>query len=84
MPAVHINRGLKDFVSITDSYGMTVTVRQSSSAEGPHCWVFCKDRDGNDAIIHLGRPTARSPHLTPAMARKVAAALITFADEAER
>ena len=37
----------------------------------PHVWIFCK---------HMGRLQARSPHLTPAQARRVAKALLRFAN----
>lgn len=75
-------RGFTIYGEYKDSRNQTVRVQESSSAAGPHCWIFCNDQDGTDAVIHLGRPMARSPHLTPAQARRVAAALLRFADGA--
>ena len=46
----------------------------------PHVWIFCKHQAGQQAIEHMGRLQARSPHLTPAQARRVAKALLRFAN----
>jgi hypothetical protein len=74
------NRGFLIYGKLVDIYDQTVSVVESSSAEGPRVWVFCKDKDGREAIEHLGQLQARSPHLTPAQARRVAKALLRFAD----
>jgi hypothetical protein len=58
----------------------SVRIQKSSSAAGPHVWIFSYDRDGNDAVIHLGKASACSPHLTPTQARRVANALLKFAN----
>lgn len=73
-------RGFSIYGEYKDSRGQTVRVQESSSAMGPCVWIFCNAEDGSDALIHLGKPTARSPHLTKAQARRVAAALLRFAN----
>lgn len=78
------SRGFAVYGEFKDGYGQTVRVQESSSAEGAFCWVFCKDQEGNDAIIHLGKPHSRSPHLSRAQARRLAKLLLKFADEARR
>jgi len=72
-------RGFNIYSGIKDSYGQEVRVQQSSNAEIEACWIFCH-KDGKDAHIHLDKPQAYSPHLTKAQARKVATALLKFAN----
>jgi hypothetical protein len=74
-------RGFAIYGAYKDSRNNVVRIQESSSAAGPHVWIFTNDRDGRDAIIHLGQPHSVSPHLTPAQARRVAQALERFADE---
>jgi hypothetical protein len=65
---------------IKDSRGNTVRVQQSSAAGGPFAWIFVKNAEGQEVIEHLGSFVAVSPHLTRAQARRVAKALLRFAD----
>lgn len=77
------DRGLYEYGAIVDTRDQTIVVRTSSSAEERACWVFTKDAYGKDAVLHLGKPQARSPHLNPSQARRLAAALLRLADEAD-
>lgn len=70
-------RGFSTFDEFVDSHGFPVAVRESSAVAcegdedpGPWVWVFCMSGD-----------TDWPPHLNPAQARRLAAALTTFADE---
>jgi hypothetical protein len=73
-------RGFSVYGEYKDANNQTVRIQESSRADGPLVWIFCNDADGSDAVMHLGKPTARSPHLTKAQARRVAKALLKFAD----
>jgi len=73
------SRGLAIYAEFVDTYGHTVRVQKSSSAGVRRCWLFCED-DGKDCIFHLGNWQALSPHLSPAQARRMAKALLRFAD----
>lgn len=73
-------RGFSVYSEIKDSNGRTIRVQESSRADGPCVWIFCTDADGADAVMHVGKPMAFSPHLTKAQARRVAAALLRFAN----
>ena len=56
-------RGVIDYVEFIDTYGCTVTLRQSSAAEYHRCWIFVHGPDGKDGKVHLGEWQAYSPHL---------------------
>jgi len=71
-------RGFDIYCEVKDNRGQEIRVQESSSAEEPAVWIFC-NKDGKDAIIHLGEPLAYSPHLTKSQAREVAEALLKFA-----
>lgn len=75
-------RGFAIFGTITDSYGNTITLQESSAGGGPFAWVFVRNRDGVDAYIHkpTGSLQAVSPHLTRTQARRLARLLLRFAD----
>ena len=74
------SRGFDIYCELKDTRGCEVRVQQSSSAEEDAVWIFC-NKEGKDAIIHLGEPLAYSPHLTKSQARKVAKALLKFAEK---
>lgn len=38
-------RGFHDYAEFIDTYGIQVTVRESSAATAPHLWIFVKSRD---------------------------------------
>lgn len=78
------NRGFAVFTQFTDTYGADVRVQMSSAAGVRRCWVFAhgggtiraehrEDQERNNA----------APHLSPAQARRMAKALLRFADGAE-
>lgn len=74
------NRGFGIYSEFTDSYGQGITVQESSSAT-KHCvWIFTKGRDGKDYSMHMGEVHVPSPHLTKAQARRLAKALLKFAE----
>jgi hypothetical protein len=82
-PMRRTERGFAVYEEFSDTKGQEVRVQLSSVATDRCVWIFCKDREGRDAIEHLGRLQGMSPHLNAEQARKVAAALIAFADGAE-
>jgi hypothetical protein len=65
---------------IKDSRGSVVRVQQSSAVGGPFAWIFVRNSQGAEVNNHLGSWHAVSPHLTRAQARRVARALLRFAD----
>ena len=71
--------GRKIYTKLVDTYGNSVVVQESGSVLR-RCWLFCKTSAGEQVILHLGRHCAISPHLSPANARRVAKALLRFAD----
>lgn len=73
-------RGFAVFTEFIDGYRNEVRVQESSSAEGRFVWVFCKPAEGSMFEEHEKSP---APHLTPAQARRVAKALLRFADGAK-
>jgi len=52
-------RGFDTYDQFRDTYDTTVTVRESSAAEGPRCWIFTSHPSGEDAAAHLDVPQAR-------------------------
>lgn len=56
---------------IATDYGHTITVRESSAAEGPHVWLFIGESE---------RTEKGSPHLSLAQALMLRAALDQFID----
>lgn len=63
-PIGQTERGFYDFAKFTDTYGNEVTVRESSSAEGAHLWIFV------DGEVHL----QEKPHPHPGIPFGVAKA----------
>ena len=73
-------RGFALYTDFTDTEGYRVRVQKSSLATAARVWIFCNDKDGNDGVVHLGTWQSYSPHLSKAQARRVAKALLRFAD----
>ena len=65
------SRGFNIYTEFRDTYKSEVRVQESSSACAPRVWIFCESAPGNKDM---------SPHLSPAQARRVAKALLKFAD----
>jgi hypothetical protein len=76
------DRGLVEYCEIEDAYANRIRVQTSSSVE-PRAWIFVKNEHGEDGIFHLGRWQGASPHLSPSQARRLAKALLRFADDAD-
>jgi hypothetical protein len=76
------SRGFAVFTEFVDTYGNKVRVQQSSAAGVDRCWIFSNYPDGSSAKHHgaTGELVSPSPHLTRAQARRVAKALLRFAD----
>ena len=56
------DRNLGRYARFKDTYGAEVKVSQSSSAEGPHVWIFIKGggaNEGKDAAAHLSVEQAK-------------------------
>ena len=73
------NRGFAIYAHVTDNKGQQIRVQKSSDAEHRSVWIFCS-KGGIDGVFHMGRWQSFSPHLSPAKARRVAQALLRFAD----
>ena len=64
------DRGFAVYDELTDRYGATISVQESSLATEPCCWIFCTGGTG-------------TPHLTLDQARRVRDALNVFITENE-
>lgn len=71
-------RGFADYGLIVDGRGNTITVRQSSSAEGHYVWLFVKNVAGANGVFHLGEWQSASPHMGVREARMLIEALERF------
>ncbi len=69
-------RGFAIYTEFPETRGCTVRVQESSSVQRA-CWIFCTNA-GAYTDRKVGVDVA--PHLTPAQARRVAKALMRFAD----
>jgi hypothetical protein len=82
-------RGFTTYDEFTDVYGSTVTVRESSAVlvDGQIFVAIKKDPESRPSAVwvHANNPNIHdvSPHLNAQHARRLAAALVAFADEAE-
>jgi len=81
---VFTERGFADYATFEDTYGQTVTVRQSSSAEEHRVWVFC-DENGHQSYPKNPPPDspAPAPHLNVEQAQRLIRALGVFIGGAE-
>jgi tripartite-type tricarboxylate transporter receptor subunit TctC len=68
------------FRDLKDSRGNRIRVQESSAAGGPFAWLFVRNAHGEEVYMHTGTWHAVSPHLTRAQARRLAKALMRFAD----
>ena len=83
MPAVkRTELGFRTYTEFSDIYGVRVSVLESSITTKRCCWISAQ-KDRKDGVFHLGYWYAYSPHLSAAMARRVAKALLRFADGKE-
>jgi len=73
-------RGFSIYGAYKDSRDNTVRIQESSACGGPFVWLFVRDAKGRETYEHMGAHQAVSPHLTRAQARRVAKALLRFAD----
>ena len=73
------NRGFWIFSEFKDSYDQTITVQESSSIN-KRCWIFVKNKDGNDGFEDKagGGFHSYSAHLSPAQAKRLIKALERF------
>jgi len=73
-------RGFLIYGQVTDALRQKVRVQESSEVGRPRAWIFAEDAGGKGAIMHLGLPQAVSPYLSRAHARRLAVALLRFAN----
>lgn len=66
-------RGFALYAEVKDDRGVITRIQRSSAIGARRCWVFVDDPGG---VYADGKP---APHLSPAQARRVAAALLKFA-----
>lgn len=64
------------------TYGTTISVYESSSAEGPHCWLNLKN--GPELSGPYADPHEGTAHLNPEQARLLIRRLQTWLDEIPR
>ncbi len=82
-------RGFAVFGQIKDRKGNSIRVQMSSEVGGPFCWIFTVNADGAEYVKRDPVPVAcdpigvATPYLTRAQARRLATALLKFADGAE-
>lgn len=69
------DRGWVIFGEITDRYGSTIRVQESSIAFEPAVWIFAENPTFKDSEPH--------PHLTPDNAKELIAILQKFIDASE-
>lgn len=75
MRMVDNDRNLGRYALFTDTYGAEVKVSQSSSAEGPHVWIFVKGGGANNPDHHLAVKGESAAHLSLEQATLVRDAL---------
>lgn len=76
------SRGFNIYSEFKDTHGNTVTVKESSAAM-KHCvWIFVKNKNGADGVWDnaTGQYISASPHLSKAQAKRLAKALLKFAE----
>lgn len=79
VPPKKTERGFGIYDEFTDSYGSTVKVQESSSAEGPHVWIFCQnEKYGRPDPTGVDRSKDFTPHLSYEQAKRVRDALNDF------
>ena len=74
-------RGFNIYGSLTDSRKNKLRVQESSEIGPPRVWLFAQNKDGNDAIIHLGKPMSISPYLSKAQAKRLADMLMRLVND---
>lgn len=76
------NRGFNIYSEIKDTHFNTITVQQSSDACIDACWIFVKNKEGKDGVWDkaTGQWVSSTAHLTKAQAKRVAKALMKFAE----
>jgi len=74
------SRGFNIYSEFKDSYNNQIRVQESSSAMKECVWIFCDYPEGKSVKFHAGDWQSAAPHLTKAQARKLAKALLKFAD----
>ncbi len=75
------DRNLGRYAEFKDSYGADVKVSQSSSAEGPHVWLFIKGGGANRPDHHLTEKGEAATHLSLAQAALVRDALSEWLED---
>jgi len=77
------DRGFKIYSQSKDTYKNTITIQESSAACRPRCWIFVHNKDGlaGSWDASTGSYISVAAHLSPSQARRVAKALLKFADE---
>lgn len=67
-------RGVVTYDELCDTFGDKITVSDACFVEQPCVWLFCEEKATHETV---------GPRLNVEQARRLAAALTTFADEAE-
>lgn len=73
-------RGFGIYTEFRDANGSEVRVQDSSSATRRLCWVFAQWTPARSGQTGSGEHVCCSPHLTAVQARRVAKALLRFAN----
>lgn len=76
-------RGFKIYSEFKDSHQNTIRVQESSSACIRACWIFVKNRQGEEVDLNrvTGESTSATAHLTQAQAKRLAKALLKFVED---
>lgn len=76
-------RGLAVFTKFADERGCEVTVQESSTAGGRRAWLFLRGGASNGDVVSRRAASAApimAAHLSPQEARRIARALLRWAD----
>lgn len=76
------SRGFAIYGHVKDSMGQHIRVQESSAINhSPRAWLFCDlDGNGTQKPHHLGQCNPCCPYLTKAQAKRLAKALLKFAE----
>jgi len=86
-PVRYTERGFAVYCEFQDAAGQSVRVQESSEIGDPRCWVFTTFADGSSIQRHDPSPdgyTVAEPYLSRKQARKLARALLAFAEPPKR
>ncbi len=64
-------RGFAVYTMFEDTYGNNVRVQESSSAEGPHIWIFCDPMNPDQKGVSPHLSLEQAEHLRDALGQAI-------------